>query len=168
MQVNDQAFLDAAGQETLKARVRAILAAQERKAALMRFALATLGYVVPTFILGFVWHLVLFKDVYDAFGVYNRPDPIIPLGLGTMVLQGLLLAWLYSRAVDAGAARSRRDALVFQLVIGLFFVSGTIVALAAKAQISNLPGWFAYNFAFSALQFGIAGAVFGQVFHAEK
>lgn len=85
-----------------------------------------------------------------------------------MILQGILLAWLYGRAVDAGAARSRRDALAFTLVLGLFFVSGTVGALAAKAQIADLAGWFAYNLAFSALQFGIAGAVFGQVFHGAQ
>lgn len=130
-----------------------------------RFALAVLAYVVPTFILGFTWHLVLFKAVYDAFGVYNRAEPIIPLGLGTMIVQGVVLAWLYGRAADAGAASSRRDALAFCLVMGVFFTSGTVVALAAKAVIHDLAGWFAYSFAFSGLQFAMAGAAFGQVFH---
>ena len=37
-----------------------------------RYSLAVLAYLVPTFALGFVWHLVLFQSYYDALGVYRR------------------------------------------------------------------------------------------------
>jgi hypothetical protein len=38
---------------------------------LTRFALAVLAYVVPTFALGFVWHLILFKQYYAALAIYR-------------------------------------------------------------------------------------------------
>jgi hypothetical protein len=45
-----------------------------------RFVLAILAYLVPTFALGFVWHLILFKDYYAALQIY-RADITIPFGL---------------------------------------------------------------------------------------
>lgn len=31
-----------------------------------RFPLAVLAYVIPTFSLGYLWHLTIFKDYYDT------------------------------------------------------------------------------------------------------
>jgi hypothetical protein len=133
-----------------------------------KIGLAALGYIVGTFILGFVWHLVLFKDVYDSFGVYDRDPPLIPMGLASMAIQGFVLAALYARYARFAPGRPWTDALAFNLLAGLFFVSGTVVALAAKADIQHLGAWFGYNIAFSALQFLLSGAVFGAVFHRSR
>lgn len=53
--------------------------------------LAWLAYLVPTFITGFVWHLVAFHDTYARLKIY-RPDPIIPFGFASMLVQGLIFA----------------------------------------------------------------------------
>lgn len=53
------------------------------------FLLAILAYLVPTFITGFVWHLVAFHDTYTRLNIY-RPDMLIPFGFGSMVVQGLI------------------------------------------------------------------------------
>ena len=45
----------------------------------MRFTLGVLAYLVPTFALGFVWHLTLFQDYYEHLAIY-RKDIIIPFG----------------------------------------------------------------------------------------
>lgn len=45
------------------------------------FVLAVLAYLVPTFITGYVWHLVAFQDAYARLEIY-RPDVVIPFGLG--------------------------------------------------------------------------------------
>ncbi len=133
-----------------------------------KIALAALGYTVVTFILGFTWHLVLFKEVYETFGVYNRKDPIIPMGLASMVIQGIVLAVLYARQARANTAHPFSSAVMFNLLMGLFFASGTVLALAAKAEIANLGAWFGYNLAFSLLQFLLSGLVFGFVFRASE
>ena len=48
------------------------------------FWLAALAYLVPTFPLGYFWHLVFFADRYHALAMY-RDEVIIPLGLASMV-----------------------------------------------------------------------------------
>ena len=62
------------------------------------FLLAVLAYLVPTFILGYVWHLKLFTGYYHSLGIY-RPDVIVPFGFGAMLLQGCLFAAVYPRVV---------------------------------------------------------------------
>lgn len=63
-----------------------------------RFILAWAAYVGVTFLAGFVWHLVLFRRVYAELGIFSRlDDPIVPLGLTAMLIQGAVLAYLYPR-----------------------------------------------------------------------
>ena len=131
-----------------------------------KFSLAVLGYMLVTFPLGFVWHLILFKDQYEAFGVYSRPHPIIPLGILSMLIQGPILAHLYPRYRGTGCRMA--DAMKFCLLMGLFFMSGTSIALAAKSNIANLPAWFIYNFIFNFLQFGLVGLIFAFIFERDE
>lgn len=133
-----------------------------------RVALAALGYTVITFILGITWHLVLFREVYETFGVYTRKQPVIPMGLASMVIQGFLLASLYARQSRSIPSRPFSDAIRFNLLMGLFFVSGTVLALAAKAEVAHLAAWFGYNLAFSLIQFLLSGLVFGFVFRGSR
>jgi hypothetical protein len=62
-----------------------------------RFFLGVLAYVVPTFALGFVWHLILFERTYAALAIY-RNDIIIPFGFLSMLIQAILFAWIYQKA----------------------------------------------------------------------
>ena len=133
-----------------------------------RIALAALGYTVITFALGITWHLVLFREVYETFGVYTRRQPIIPMGLGSMVIQGFILASFYARQSRSIPYRPFLDAIKFNLLMGLFFVSGTVLALAAKAEVVHLAAWFGYNLAFALIQFLLSGLVFGFVFRGSR
>jgi hypothetical protein len=133
-----------------------------------KIVFAAAGYSVVTFVLGFAWHLVLFKDVYETFGVYNRSNPIIPMGFASMVIQGVALAVLYARQERGPSYRPFAGAIAFNLLMGVFFTSGTVLALAAKAHIAHLGAWFGYNAAFSLLQFLLSGIVFGFVFREAR
>jgi len=48
-----------------------------RPASVRSFWLGVAAYLIPTFPIAFVWHLVLFEQKYHALGIY-RGDPIIP------------------------------------------------------------------------------------------
>lgn len=62
-----------------------------------RIGIGALAYLVPTFVLGFVWHLVAFKGYYDALAMY-RGDVIVPFGFLAMTLQAVLFAWVFDSA----------------------------------------------------------------------
>ena len=55
------------------------------------------AYLVPTFPIAFVWHLVLFEPNYHALQIY-RADPIIPFGLASMIIQAIIFSWIFPRA----------------------------------------------------------------------
>jgi hypothetical protein len=126
-----------------------------------KFTLTALAYIVPTMLLGYVWHLVIFKDLYDNLGIYNRTQPIIPLGFFSMIIQGLIIAYLYSYYAASGSTVGK--AIAFSLIIGLFLFSVSTLANAAKIQVTSMTKWFLIQAAFHLLQFVIAGVLIATV-----
>ena len=114
-----------------------------------RFVLNLLAYVVPTFILGFVWHLVLFGAYYRELAIY-RSDVIIPLGLASMVLQGSIFAYAYPRLLKDPA--SMAQAFRFGALAALLSWTFTTLAVAAKHPMTSLAGFVAIETAFTVVQ----------------
>jgi len=126
-----------------------------------KFVLTALAYIIPTMILGLLWHLVFFKDLYDSLGIYNRPEPIIPLGFTSMIVQGIILAYLYP--FYSRDKISMSTAIKFSLVMGLFLFSVSTLANGAKIQIASMQTWLFIQFAFHFIQFLVAGCLIGLV-----
>lgn len=63
----------------------------------MRFGLGVLAYLLPTFTLGFVWHLMLFHGYYERLAIY-RKDINIPFGFLSMLIQAVLFAWVFQHS----------------------------------------------------------------------
>jgi hypothetical protein len=119
-----------------------------------------LAYLVITFALGFIWHLVVFRSLYRRLGIYTRiDDPIIPLGLLAMLIQGAVLAYLYPLVADG--AHPARDGILFGLLLGLFMASSAVIAEAAKQRVTSLRTWFAVESTYYAIQFTLAGLAIG-------
>lgn len=119
-----------------------------------RYLLLSLAYVIPTFLLGFVWHLVLFESYYKELGIY-REVPIIPFGFGSMLLQAALLAWLYPRVV--ARPESLTDGIKFAAVAALLSWSFTTLAVAAKHPMTSIPGFMLIETGFTLVQFLLVG-----------
>jgi hypothetical protein len=126
-----------------------------------KFTLTALAYIVPTMFLGYVWHLIIFKDLYDSLSIYNRSQPIIPLGFFSMILQGLIMAYLYP--FYAREKSTVGKAVVFSLLLGLFLFSVSTLANAAKIQVTSMTKWLLIQTAFHLLQFVVAGLLIGLV-----
>ncbi len=60
----------------------------------IKILFGTLGYLLITFPLAFVWHLVLFKETYERLGSYSRQEPIVAFGFGAILRQGVVLSLL--------------------------------------------------------------------------
>lgn len=118
------------------------------------FVLAVLAYLVPTFITGFVWHLIAWHDAYARLGIY-RPDPVIPFGFGSMLLQGLVFAWAYPRLFDTARGAWPGSAARAGMVYAVLSWSFTTLAVAAKHPMTSVPTYFLLETAFTALQFAL-------------
>jgi hypothetical protein len=120
-----------------------------------RIVIGALCYLVPTFALGFVWHLVAFKGYYEALEMY-RKDVIIPFGFLSMSIQALLFAWVYERAFARLVETSSRVVgyAAFGAVLSWSF---TTIAVAAKNVMSSVPGYLLIESGFTVVQWLIVG-----------
>jgi hypothetical protein len=115
-----------------------------------RFLLNLLAYVVPTFILGFLWHMKLFGPYYQVLGIY-RADVIIPFGLLSMVCQGAVFAAAYPRLFGRPEALS--SAMRFAALAALLSWTFTTLAVAAKHPMTSVAGFMAIETAFTIVQY---------------
>lgn len=120
-----------------------------------RILTAALCYLIPTFALGFVWHLVAFKGYYDALSIY-RKDVIIPFGFLSMSIQAVSFAWIYSYVFSPWPRRWSR-AVGYAAFGAALSWSFTTVAVAAKNVMSSVPDYLLIETAFTLAQWLIVG-----------
>jgi hypothetical protein len=118
------------------------------------FVFGVLAYLIPTFILGYVWHLKLFANYYRDLGIY-RPDAIVPFGFLSMLLQGFILSAVYFRIVSRPAEIS--GAMRFTVVAAVLSWTFTTLAVAAKHPMTSVPRFVTIETAFTVVQFLLVG-----------
>lgn len=108
------------------------------------FILLVLAYVVPSFILGAVWHVVLFQEYYKKLAIYsNIENPRFSFGLSAMLLQGVVFAYLYPLISNK---------LLFGLGLLFLLISFMVFAEAGKQKTTSLTGFVVIQTSFSAVQ----------------
>jgi hypothetical protein len=108
------------------------------------FYLLLLGYLVLSFALGAIWHVVLFKGYYKKLAIYsNIEKPRFSFGFSAMLLQGIVFAYVYPLVASA-----------WFFGLGLFFllVSFMVFAEAGKQNTTSLSGFVLIQTAFSLVQ----------------
>lgn len=130
--------------------------ATERPARSWSFWLGMAAYVVPTFPLGYFWHLVWFEESYHALGIY-RPDVIIPLGLAAILFQAAIFSWAYPHLFAPDRRAALKNGLLYGLGLGLLSWSFTTLAVAAKYPMASVVDYMLLETGFTAVQFLVAG-----------
>lgn len=108
------------------------------------FYLLLLLYLVVSFALGALWHMVFFKEYYKKLAIYsNIEKPRLSFGLSSMLLQGIVFAYLYQLVASP-----------WLFGLGLFFllVSFMVFAEAGKQNATSLSGFVLIQTAFSLVQ----------------
>jgi hypothetical protein len=127
-----------------------------------RIGVGALCYLVPTFALGFVWHLVAFKGYYDALAIY-RSDLIIPFGFLAMSLQAVLFAWVFDRAFERAPLSVGERGLHFGAFGAVLSWSYTTLSVAAKNVMTSVPDYLLIESAFTVVQWAIVGPLMAWV-----
>jgi hypothetical protein len=130
-----------------------------------QIALGTLAYILPTFPLGYFWHLTLFKSYYDALQIY-RPDVIIPFGLASMAIQGVAWAFIYSRLFAGESVL--RGAVKFAALAAPLTWSFAVLAVGAKHQMSSVAGFLALETGFFLLQYAVVSPLLALAFASSR
>lgn len=127
------------------------------------FWLAFAAYVLPTFPLGFFWHLSTFAENYRQLAVY-REDVIIPLGLSSMVIQGLIFAWIYPRLFSTAKDQWLASALKFGLIFGTLAWSFLVLPVAAKYNMNSVTSFMMLETGFTILQYAVVSPLIALVY----
>jgi hypothetical protein len=114
------------------------------------------AYLVPSFPIAFVWHLLLFDPNYHALRIY-RDNPIIPFGLASMVIQSIVFSWVFPRLFANHSGSVLKNGLLYGLGLGLLSWSFTTLAVAAKHPMSSISDYVVLETGFTVLQFLIVG-----------
>ena len=131
----------------------------------MRYGLAILAYVVTTFAIAFVWHLILFADYYAALQIY-RSDIIVPFGFHSMLIQATIFAWAYDKMFARRSGTWLSRGLIYAAAGGLLSWSFTTIAVAAKNVMTSVPDYLLIETAFTAAQWIVVGPLTAFVFAA--
>jgi hypothetical protein len=131
----------------------------------MTFWFAFLAYLLPTFPLGYFWHLKTFSAEYERLGLY-RDNVIIPMGLSSMVLQGLFFAWSFPRLFDTVNGHWLSNALWFFVIFGTLAWSFMVLPVAAKYKMNSVSKFMALETAFTAIQFAVTGVLISLVYRS--
>lgn len=127
----------------------------------MKILLSAAGYIIIVFPLAVGWHAGLFKEKYVTFG-YFVEQPNIPVGLASIVIQGLALALIYPLFHTGRVGFVR--AFQFTGLMGLFFWTSHVLALVAKQNVPNAGGFIAMETGYLALQFGLFALALGLIY----
>jgi len=130
-----------------------------------RFSLGVLAYLVPTFALGFVWHLILFQRYYDELSIY-RKDIIIPFGFLSMLIQAIIFAWIYEKAFARRSGTLLSRSLAYAVLGAVLSWSFTTLAVAAKNAMTSVPNYLVIETAFTLVQWVMVGPLTAFVFPA--
>ncbi len=138
------------------------IAIEEVKLSNKKFILATLSFFVLTMAMAFPWHLVWFHDVYVSVGAVTRSEPIVPFGMLAVLIQGMVIAYLYPFYLKTG--NPLIQGVKFSLIMGLMVYTVMVFATAAKMQIEPVSTFLFYGTAFSFIQFSVTGVALGLIY----
>jgi hypothetical protein len=125
-----------------------------------RVVLTVLSYMAVTFGVQGASHFVVNADHYAGIAIM-RAEPIIPMGLASMVVQGLIFAWLFP--VFNRGPHAMRNGIVFSCALGAFLASYVVLGEAGKYLIPSLGSWIAVEGSVAAVQYILFGLLLGLV-----
>ncbi len=127
-------------------------------------ALTVLAYVVVTFAVQGASHFGINAAHYAAISIL-RAEPLIPMGIGSMLIQGALFAGLYPTF-------TRGDATVwsgvkFSWALGGFLASYIVLGEAGKYAIPSIPAWIVVEASVAFVQYTVFGALLGLIYRSK-
>ena len=126
-----------------------------------RIALGTATYTAVTFPLAVLWHVVLFKSLYQSFGYFSG-EPSFVMGLLAVVVQGAILSAFYPLVRLSGRPTTR--GLKYAGIVGGFFWTSHVVAFVARQALNDAPLFIAMETGYLVVQFGVFGVLIGLIY----
>lgn len=124
-----------------------------------KIILVTTSYVRLSMIIAYPWHMIWFHDIYRGLGAFTRPTTIVPLGMVSMLTQGIVIGYLYPFYYKGG--KPVVQGIKFSLIMGAVVYSVMGFTMAAKIDINPVSTFLLYSIIFQLIQFVLTGAALG-------
>jgi hypothetical protein len=123
-------------------------------------ALTILAYTLTTFGVQGASHFAINAAHYAAIPIM-RAEPLVALGVTSMLIQGTIFALLFP-AFTRGAA-TIGDGVRFSWVLGAFLASYIVLGEAGKYAIPSLASWIAVESSVAFVQYTLFGILLGLI-----
>ncbi len=123
-------------------------------------ALTVLAYVVTTFAVQGASHFAINSVHYAAIPIM-RAEPVIPMGIASMLIQGLIFAALFPAFVRGAA--TVWDGVKLSWTLGAFLASYVVLGEAGKYAIPSIPSWIAVEASVAFVQYTLFGVLWGLI-----
>lgn len=122
--------------------------------------LTVLAYVVTTFAVQGASHFAINAGHYAAIPIM-RAEPVIAMGLVSMLIQGILFALLFPafRRDSVGVW----DGVKFSWALGGFLASYIVLGEAGKYVIPSIASWIAVEVSVAFVQYTLFGVLLGLI-----
>ena len=124
-----------------------------------RITLGTLGFVAITFLVQALSHFVVNVNHYAGIG-FLRSEPVMVLGILTMIIQGFILSYLYPFYRPSGYNPILRG-WTYGMLLGLFLVSYIALVEPSKYNSPSIPNWIMVEGLAGLVQFSLFGIILG-------
>jgi len=122
--------------------------------------LTVLAYVVVAFGVQGASHFALFAAHYAAIPIM-RAEPVIAMGLGSMLIQGVLFALLFPAFQRGGD--SVWEGVKLSWALGGFLASYIVLGEAGKYAIPSIASWIAVEGSVAFVQYTLFGVLLGLI-----
>jgi hypothetical protein len=129
-----------------------------------KFWMSFFAYIALTFACAVTWHLLLFKDYYLSVGM--RKEPLMYLGVLSMIIQASVLSLLYPRFYRGGDPV--KEGARFGFAMGLFLASFAALADAGKFDLGSPVAWILHEGTVTLVQFTLAGILIALIYGRKK
>lgn len=125
---------------------------------LVTIALTVLAYMLTTFGVQGASHFVVNTEHYAAIAIM-RAEPIVPMGLASMVIQGLVFAYVFP--VFNRGPNPIKNGVLFSWALGAFLASYIALGEAGKYSIPSISSWIVVELSAAAVQYTVFGVLLG-------
>jgi len=121
---------------------------------MIKIIIGTLIFVLVSFVTQAISHFVINVEHY-ATVPFMRAEPIFALGFLTMILQGIVLSYLFF--LFSKNEFTFKKGLLFGLMMSALFVSYPALVEPAKYQVPNILNWIMVEGLVGLTQFCVYG-----------
>lgn len=126
----------------------------------LTFGLTVIAYVIATFGVQGTSHFAVNADHYASIPIM-RAEPVVAMGLTSMLIQGSLFAVLFP--VYQRRAGSIWSGVKFSWMLGGFLASYIVLGEAGKYAIPSILSWVAVEGVVAFVQYTLFGVMLGLI-----